>query len=223
MPIIIPSIRTITLALLCSGLMASCHKEASLSEGGKDLFNKNGDIPLMGVTIGSNTNTTYGSYANLLTGEVYAAGSTKANAAGIDLIFQNSGTTAANFLTPASASLNAFPSTFAIVSEWEQINNGRMIRLRSTALDEAVPFDSISTRKQLLDAYDAATTLVTSIPGYNAVNDGPADRVRSLQKGELVFYRSADKQLTAIIRITSIVTGNAGSMAAEIKSANATE
>lgn len=204
--------------LLCSGLLTSCHKEASLSGGGKDIFDKNSDLPLMGVTIGSNTNTTYGSYANLLTGEVYAAGSTNANAAGIDLIFQNSGTTAANFLTPASASLNAFPATFSIVNEWEQINNGSMIRLRSIALEQAIPFDSIKTSKQLLDAYDAATTLVTTIPDYNAVNDGPADRVRSLQKGELVFFRSGDKQLTAVIRITSIVTGNAGSMAAEIRS-----
>lgn len=170
------------------------------------------------ITAGSYNNTSIGSFVDLKTGVVYNNAGGTMQPDRIDLNFQNSVSTAANFMTPAGPGIIAFGNPIRdVVAAWPVKNEGQYIKFSNTTAQEQADFEALTTKASLETAWQQAAATVSSRPGYSLTADGPSDRVRSILANDIIFFHSVTRNFYAVIKVKETVTGGAGTLTMSVK------
>ncbi|WP_461532966.1 hypothetical protein [Sinomicrobium sp.] len=127
----------------------------------------------------------------------------------IDMLNLWSGVGHANFMAPSNGAVTAWGSSTRI-ADWSVRNSGTFVRLSNPTQAENDTFDELSTRQSLIDAYNAAVSNITSRSGYELQNNGPATRVRRMEPGDIIYFKSnaSGRNLYAAIRVDDITLGS---------------
>lgn len=170
------------------------------------------------VTVGSYSNNSIGAFVNMQTGAVHSRTQSSQDSHLIDLNYQWSGSNNANFMSIAGSEIVSFGAPINnIVSAWPTRNETTFIRYTNIDADDELIYENITSGADIETAYNNAVTNVASRSGYSATTFGPGRRVRDMQVGDIIFFRSIERDYYAIIRIKSIVTGAPGSITFEYK------
>lgn len=114
-----------------------------------------------------------------------------------------------NFMTPSNSAVTAWGSSSRIVN-WTKRNSGTFVCLSSPTQAEKDTFDGLVSRQTLVQAYNNANANISSRSGYDVLKNGPATRVRSMQPGDIIYFKSnaTGRNLYAAIRIDDITLGS---------------
>src|SRR5690606_12383382 len=86
------------------------------------------------------------------------------------------------------------------------------IHYHDASAAEIQAVQNITSRDELIAAYNQAVTDVVNRPeGYTSTDNGPANRVRRMEAGSIVFFKSSSRDLHAIMivnEVTPSVGGN---------------
>lgn len=139
----------------------------------------------------------------------HTPGTADENQENIDLLNLWSGAGFVNFMTPTSGSVTAWGSSKRI-ADWTQRNEGTFMRIENPTTEEEEEFDELVNRDLLVQAYENAEANIESRPDYNNENHGPSIRIRYLQAGDLVYFKSnePDRNLYAAIKIIDVTPGS---------------
>lgn len=169
------------------------------------------------ITLGSYNNQNVGGAFDLKTGGAYSITSAADATEHIDMLLLRSSSTEMNLMVPANSGVTAWGSSKHIPDEWATRNNGTMVRLPNPSEYEVNLFENAETVQDIQDAFDEMEVEVKNRPGYSSTNDGPSGRVRSIGTGDIILFKSASRDVIAIMKVGEIVPGAAGSMQLQVK------
>ena len=169
------------------------------------------------ILLGSYSNDNIGGYFDLKTGNAYTIAGADDHQDAIDMILLRSSVSEMNLMTPASSALTGWGDTKHIPDEWGVRNDGVFIKLPNPSVEEEELFLNSSSVTDLLVAYNQILSAVGSRPGYNATNDGPANRIRNIGTGDMILYYSETRKQVALMKVGEVVPGPAGSIQLQVK------
>lgn len=130
----------------------------------------------------------------------------------IDFMVYNGSSTGINFITPDnSAALGGFGQGRDVRDLWEIKNAGTFIKLPSGSPSHEGLFDNLTSALQLRETLAELYKTIPNMPGYSAAEHGPG-RVIEVVEGDILLFRSAVRNIQAIIKVTDHEPGNAGSI-----------
>lgn len=197
----------------------SCDKGEGFVYNDDHIFNKESDIARMSIIAGAASSTAYGSFIDLIKGDIYTNSTAIGQSQQIDLIFQHSASNNANLLTTDCATLNSFAGAYNVVQQFAQINSSHIFKVKAASAG-FINYDSIISSNQIFSAFENAETALLDLDTYDSVNDGPGDRLRNLAVGDIVFFKSFTRNCYAILRVSAITTGATGNIRLDVKSTN---
>lgn len=169
------------------------------------------------IVLGSYSNQNVGGCFDLKTGGAYSITSAIDATEDIDMILLRSSSSEMNLLVPANSGVTGWGSAKHIPAEWNTRNNGTLIRLPAPSETELAFFDDATSTDDILEAYNIMFDEVKSRPGYSSTNDGPSGRIRSIGSGDIILFKSTDRNQIAIMKVGDIVPGSAGSIQLQVK------
>lgn len=170
------------------------------------------------LTFGANSNQNVGNFIDALSGDAYITAGADNNNALIDFIVLRSGAgTEQNVLTPSNSAVTAWGSTSHIPDQWTVRNDGELVRIADPTEAELLAYQNASSKAELLALYDALVLDIEDRPGYSS-HQGPGTRIRSMATGDLMLFRSVDRDVIAIMQIKEVVNGSTGHIQGEMKS-----
>ncbi|MBA9079294.1 hypothetical protein [Rufibacter quisquiliarum] len=178
------------------------------------------DYKKLELMLGSQTNAYLGNNLDFFTGKALVDAEASAAPGSVDLLLANSSTFGFNLMTPGGPGVIAFGgSSETKVLGWGTRNNGELIKLTSPIAQELQLLTDIQTASQIETTYNALKATAASRPNYNATNDGASDRIRSIEPGDLILYKSLTpgRKIYAVGRAVNLARGNAGSMVLQMK------
>lgn len=191
--------------------------------GSSMLFNlsygQGGNVSNVTISIGAqNPKAPHGSFVNLKEAKGYYLREADKHQQNIDLIGSYGDKTLFNLIVPSSASLKGIKAYKEKVFEgWEYKNRGSLILLKKGSSYGKDLFEKAATRKDLIAAYRSGTKLVTEQPDYSKTNYGPSSRLRNIEEGDYVLFRSADRNIYAMGQIIKVEPGFQGHVTINFK------
>lgn len=171
------------------------------------------------ITFGSSANPAVGNFIDLQSGYAYIWNGATANQPLIDFIILRSGAgTEQNILAPSSGSVTAWGTTSQIPNEWDVRNDGQLMRLPNPSSQELELFEQAQSRADLEAAYDYYLATLADRPNYSSTNDGPSTRIRAVGTGDLIAFRSASRDVIAIMKVEESLPGTTGHLRGDLKS-----
>ena len=139
----------------------------------------------------------------------YDPGSAATTQGTIDILNLWSAVNNANFMTPSASGVTGWGATSPIV-DWTQRNDGTLIKVDSPTTEELETFEGLVNRDLLVAAFEAAAAAAPTRPDYTETYNGPANRIRDIKEGDIVYFKSnaEGRNLYAAIEIRSIVPGS---------------
>lgn len=138
----------------------------------------------------------------------------------IDMINLWAGSGYTNFISihdPVIESTSGWASTATgqAVGKWSpsERNKGELIHYHEASEQEIQNVMNLTTRDQLIAAYEAAANNVAARPqGYDILENGPGSRVRKMDGGSLVFFKSNQpgRDLYAVIIVNNMTPSTGG-------------
>lgn len=174
------------------------------------------------LMFGAQSNDNIGFNIDVEKGNVYVGDGADKNQEKIDFMLLRSSVNEMNFIPPGApnGTLNAFASSKHMPDEWTVRNAGTFMRLPNPAAFEQEFFDNAQSAADLLNAYDEILANIDNRPAYNSTNDGPSStRIRYIDQGHIIAFKSSDRNLVALIRVIEMVPGTKGHLIVEMKSA----
>src|SRR5690606_2478320 len=123
-----------------------------------------------------------------------------------------------NIIPPSSSSVTAWGSSKP-VADWDVRNAGQLMRLPNPSSVEMDLFENAQSKADLDAAYDYYLANIADRPDYSLTNDGPSTRLRLVDTGCLVAFRSTDRDVIALIYIEESDVRSAGYLKGRMKSA----
>lgn len=156
---------------------------------------------------------------NVIDGNVYSRNQARTNTntqAKVDFGLWNSSSTAFNIILPTDNDrLQAFSSGTVIVNEWQNKNNGELVRLPANAVNQHW-FNSTVRNDDVVAAFDWAKTLAS---GLNVPDHGPGKSVRKIVPGDLIFLKSTTRNFYMMGIAAQTQTGGEGYLDIDYKRA----
>lgn len=155
-------------------------------------------------TLGPEGNTYH---VDLATISRFDPASADANYERIDLLNLWSGSGFVNFMAPTSA-VTAWGSSSRIV-DWPVRNDGTFIHIEAPTADDLATFAALTNRDRLVAAYEELEANIASRPDYEAARHGPSNRVRYMDAGSIVYFKSNQegRNLYAAIEVINVTPG----------------
>lgn len=171
------------------------------------------------LALGGQDNAETGSFFNIEEAEDYTLPEASSNQENIDLAMLVGASTGINFLAPASSGFQYFGSEIsdAVYDGWDIKNDGEFVNIGNLDDAEAI-FEELEFSADIISAFDEAQANVTSIPGYVENENGPGDRIRQVNVGDIIFFKTESGTI-AVLKITSILPDTAGMVEFEMKTA----
>ena len=171
------------------------------------------------LALGGQDNSEIGSFFNIETASDFTLPEASSNQESIDLAMLVGASTGINFLAPASSGFQYFGSELsdAVYDGWDIKNDGEFVNIGN--LDDAEnTFENLEYAADIVSAFDEAQANVSSIPGYVENENGPGDRVRRVNVGDIIFFKTESGTI-AVLKITSLLPDTAGMVEFEMKTA----
>jgi hypothetical protein len=171
------------------------------------------------LALGGQDNSDIGSFFNIEEATDYTLPEASSNQERIDLGMLVGASTGINFLAPASSGFQYFGSEIsdAVYDGWDIKNDGEFVNIGNLDDAEAI-FDNLEFSADIISAFEEAQANVTSMPGYVENENGPGDRVRRVNVGDIIFFKTESGSI-AVFKITSILPDTAGMVEFEMKTA----
>ncbi|MDT0677968.1 hypothetical protein [Autumnicola musiva] len=171
------------------------------------------------LALGGQDNAETGSFFNIEEATNYTLPEASSNQESIDLAMLVGASTGINFLAPASSGFQYFGSEIsdAVYDGWDIKNEGEFVNIGNLEDAEAT-FEGLEYAADIISAYEQAQANVTNIPGYVENENGPGDRVRRVNVGDIIFFKTEGGAI-AVLKITSILPDTAGMVEFEMKTA----
>jgi len=171
------------------------------------------------LALGGQDNSDIGSFFNIEEATDYTLPEASSNQERIDLGMLVGASTGINFLAPASSGFQYFGSEIsdAVYDGWDIKNDGEFVNIGNLDDAEAI-FNNLEFSADIISAFEEAQANVTSVPGYVENENGPGDRVRRVNVGDIIFFKTESGTI-AVLKITSILPDTAGMVEFEMKTA----
>lgn len=171
------------------------------------------------LALGGQDNAEIGSFFNIEEAVDYTLPEASSNQESIDLGMLVGASTGINFLAPASSGFQYFGSEIrdAVYDGWDIKNDGEFVNIGNLDEAEAI-FEELEFSADIISAFDDAQANVTNVPGYVENENGPGDRIRQVNVGDIIFFKTESGTI-AVLKITSILPDTAGMVEFEMKTA----
>lgn len=167
-----------------------------------------------GLVIGSYNNKNIGGRMDMNTGFAYDQNGSEQNQEKIDFVLLRSSSSEMNMLTPTSTGFSGWASQKDVL-DWNTRNDGSLMKLTPTPTEETMYAD-VTTTNDIMSIFDEQNTVIKDRPGYSTY-DGPSVRIRSINIGDIILFKSLDRGLIVIMEVTDILPGAAGSITVNAK------
>lgn len=157
-------------------------------------FAQDGNKKLKKITIvlgAQNSNASYGGFADLIKNEVFYLDEATENQKSIDVVYAYGTKTGLNLMTPSSLSMGSFGTRYkdAVIGNWKTRNRGSFLVLRDSREARKL-YKQTKLNKQLVELYTNTIQTVMLQDDYSKDDHGPGARVRSLNVGDFILFRS---------------------------------
>lgn len=170
------------------------------------------------LALGGQDNSDTGSFFNIETAAHYNLPEASNDQENIDFAMLVGASTGINFLAPASSGFQFFGAEIkdAVYNGWEIKNDGEFINIGNVNTEET--FEDLEYTAQIIEAYETAKEGIETLPGYVSNENGPGDRIRKVQIGDVIFFRN-EAGTIAVLKITSMLPDTGGIVEFEMKTA----
>lgn len=171
------------------------------------------------LALGGQDNSEIGSFFNIEEATDYTLPKASSNQENIDLAMLVGASTGINFLAPASSGFKYFGSEIsdAVYDGWGIKNDGEFVNIGNLDDAEAI-FDDLEFSADIVSAFNEAQANVTDVPGYVENENGPGDRIRQVNVGDIIFFKT-EAGAIAVLKVTSILPDTAGMVEFKMKTA----
>lgn len=171
------------------------------------------------LALGAQDNNDFGSYFNIETTTDYKLPEATNNQEKIDFAMLVGASTGINFLSPASSGFKFFGAALkdAVHDGWSVKNEGQFVNIGNLPSSEAI-FDNLEYAADIIAAYNQAEADVANMPGYVENENGPGDRIRQVNVGDIIFFKSGSGTI-AVLQITMTLPDTAGKVEFKMKTA----
>jgi len=127
--------------------------------------------------------------------------------------------TGGNLMAPISGGFLTFGDKFkdALLAWGNNRNNGTFINLGNDEKAQEV-FNSVKKADAIEELYKEWFDKIVDIEGYNPRKHGPGQRMRDMTIGDVMLFRSENKDIHHIFRINRYVQSTSGLIELEVKS-----
>lgn len=170
------------------------------------------------LALGGQDNSTTGSFFNVETTTDFTLPEASNNQEQIDFAMLIGASTGINFIVPASSGFQFFGAEIkdAVYTGWDTKNDGEFVNIGNVDSEEI--FEGLEYSAQIIEAFETAKENIEDLPGYVANENGPGDRIRQVQIGDVIFFRSETGTI-AVLKITSALPDTGGIVEFEMKTA----
>lgn len=171
------------------------------------------------LALGAQDNTDIGSYFNIETTTAYKLPEATNNQEKIDLAMLVGASTGVNFLTPGSSGFKFFGAEIkdAVYEGWSIKNEGKFVNIENNSESELI-LDNLEFAADIVFAYNEAEANVGNMHDYVENENGPSDRLRQVNVGDIVFFRIGSGTI-AVMKITLTLPDAAGKVEFKMKTA----
>ncbi len=120
----------------------------------------------------------------------------------IDFVFLIGASTGLNILVPNSSGFNYFGSTVkdVVADGWDVRNDGKIVNIGNSEKSLEI-FENLQNGDQIREAYNTAMTTVEDMPDYDEQLNGPGDRIRKINEGDIIFIKT-EAELVVVVKIS---------------------
>lgn len=186
-------------------------------------FAEDGNKKLKKITIvlgAQNSNAPYGGFADLMKNEVFFLDEATENQKSIDMVYTYGSKTGLNIMTPSSISMGSFGKRYkdAVIGNWKTRNRGSFLVLRDSREARKL-YKQIKLNKQLVELYSKTVQTIMLQDDYSKDNHGPGARVRGLNVGDFILFRSrgVKRGVYAMGRVVNWKKGYEGEVTIDFK------
>ncbi|ERJ58643.1 hypothetical protein [Sphingobacterium paucimobilis] len=183
------------------------------------LYAQKSDLRVYTLTLMGQNSQLGGNMVDLDKGRVYPIEEAGYNPKRIDFGFMYGRNTGGNLMVPISQGFLTFGDKFkeALLSWGNNRNNGTFINLGNTVEAQEI-YQKIVSRVQIDALYSEWFDKIMTNPGYDPGKHGPGQRTRPIAVGDVVLFRSENKDTQHILRIVKFVQSQNGTLEIEVKS-----
>lgn len=178
------------------------------------LAQNNNKVKKYGLTIGGHHQSApYGSLIDLKNGKTYKIAEAANSQGDIDLLYAYGTNTKANLLSPNSNALNLFGKNYKeqVNEAWTDKNRGMMVVIKSTKKNKKL-FRSLKKNADIEKLYAETAKSVRELENYNLITHGPARRIKEIEEGDLIVFRSQSRKFYAAGLVVGLQNGTRGSI-----------
>ncbi|WP_424495342.1 hypothetical protein [Salinimicrobium sp. GXAS 041] len=170
------------------------------------------------LALGGQDNTQTGSFFNVETATDFTLPEASSNQEQIDFAMLVGASTGINFLVPASSGFQYFGAEIrdAVYDGWDTKNDGEFVNIGN--IDSQEVFEGLEYSAQIIEAFETAKANIGDTPGYVENENGPGDRIRQVQVGDVIFFRSESGNISVLL-VTSMLPDTGGLVEFEMKTA----
>ncbi|RAV29647.1 hypothetical protein [Sinomicrobium soli] len=167
------------------------------------------------------TSAAEGGFLDLQQLKLYDVNMATLNQGGIDLAYTYGKNTGINFMSPSSTAFKSFGQRYReiVFEKWNDKNKGTLIAIEGGNKEMRKAYRKVKSRDDLIELYKKAAGEVVMREGYNRLRHGPGARITRLKIGDLVVFRSVDRDIYAIGQIVNHEDGYSGSVTVDWKAA----
>ncbi|WP_461534031.1 hypothetical protein [Sinomicrobium sp.] len=165
------------------------------------------------------TNAKEGNCVDLTNGKIYDMNFATLHQGDIDIVYGYGSKTGVNIMTPSSSSIRHFGKNMRekIYEGWDTKNKGILIAVSSKEKDVKKAFRKAKNREALEEVYKKAAGAVTLRDDYERLRHGPGVRLTRMEIGDLIVFRSVEKDLYAVGQIVNHAKGYSGTITVDWK------
>ncbi len=177
------------------------------------------DLRVYTLTLMAQNSPLGGNMVDLDKGRIYPLEEAGYNPKRIDFGFMYGRSTGGNLMAPISQGFLTFGDKFkdAFLSWGNDRNNGTFINLGNDQKAQEV-FNGVRNADAIEELYKEWLDKIMDVEEYNPGKHGPGQRTRPITIGDVVLFRSENKDTHHIFRINKFVQSQSGLVELEVKS-----
>ncbi|GHA47641.1 hypothetical protein GCM10007103_30780 [Salinimicrobium marinum] len=170
------------------------------------------------LALGGQDNAQTGSFFDVETATDFTLPEASSNQEQIDFAMLVGASTGINFLVPANSGFQYFGAEIrdAVYDGWDTKNDGEFVNIGN--IDSQEVFEGLEYSAQIIEAFETAKATIGDTPGYVENENGPGDRIRQVQVGDVIFFRSESGYISVLL-VTSMLPDTGGLVEFEMKTA----
>lgn len=183
------------------------------------VFGQKSDLREYKLTLMGQNSNLIGNMVDLDKGNVYPVEEAGYSPKNIDFGYMYGTSTGGNLMAPVSQGFLTFGDRFkdALLLWGNDRNNATFINLGNESAAQEV-FESIKSQESLDSLYTIWYDKIMAYPDYNPGKHGPGQRTRPIAFGDVIFFRSENKDRQHVFRIVKYEQSNRGTLELQVKS-----